>query len=138
MPASSRLARCLRPGLALGMGLVLALGALRAAAQAPQPPAELEQTLKTMLSAMQSRSLPDFVAAGDSTFKSTMTKEMLAGVSASLGPRLAQGYTDTFLGTVNQQGYTVYLWKIQFKDGKDDRVVTMAVKDGKVGGFFLR
>jgi hypothetical protein len=38
---------------------------------------------------------------------------------------------------LNQQGYTVYLWKLEFKDGKDDVLVTMAVRDGKVGGFWL-
>ncbi|HZI83469.1 MAG TPA: hypothetical protein VFF44_06115, partial [Casimicrobiaceae bacterium] len=91
-----------------------------------------------MLDAMQSGSLANFVAAGDASFKSTMTTEMLAGVSAQIGPRLSQGYTVTFLATLNQQGYTVYLYKLVFKDGKDDRLVTMAVKDGKVAGFFLR
>jgi hypothetical protein len=25
-----------------------------------------------------------------------------------------------------------------FKDGQDDRLITMAVRDGKVAGFFLR
>jgi hypothetical protein len=32
----------------------------------------------------------------------------------------------------------VYLWKLSFKDGQDDRLVTMAVKEGRVAGFFLR
>jgi hypothetical protein len=133
----SRLVSILRPSIAFG--LVFVLCAQSAAAQgAPQPPAELEHTLKTMLSAMQSQSLPDFVAAGDANFKSTMTKEMLASGSSRLAPRLARGYTDTFLGSLNQQGYTFYLWKLQFKDGQDDQLVTMQVKDGKVGGFFLR
>jgi hypothetical protein len=36
---------------------------------------------------------------------------------------------------LNQQGYIVYLWKLEFED---DRLVTIAVKDGKVSGFFLR
>jgi len=104
-------------------------------AQAPQ---QIETTMKNMLVAMQAKSLQKFIAAGDASFQQGMTQEMLDSVSAQLAPRLSQGYTSTFLGSLNQQGYTVYLWKVVFKDGKDDRVITMAVKDGKVGGFFLR
>jgi hypothetical protein len=123
------LRRCLR------LGLVLALAAESAFAQAPHG---LETTLKGMLSAVQSGSVADFVAPGDPGFKAGMTQSMLEGVRAQLGPRLAQGYTDTFLGTLKQEGYTVYLWKLEFKDGKDDRLVTMAVREGRVAGFSLR
>jgi hypothetical protein len=120
---------------ALAMALSCALVAPVAFAQAPP---EIETTMKNMLAAVQSKSLQNFIAGGDASFKQGMTQKMLDDVSAQLGPRLSQGYTSTFMATVNQQGYTVYLWKVLFKDGKDDRVVTMAVKDGKVGGFFLR
>ena len=136
----SRLVRhCLKNLYCLCIGVVLACAAASALAQAqPQPPAALDSTLRNMLAALQKNSLPDFVADGDAAFKSGMTREMLAGVSSQFGPRLAGGYTATFLGALNQQGYTVYLWKLAFKDGQDDRMVTMAVKDGKVAGFFLR
>jgi hypothetical protein len=118
----------------------LALCGTVALAQAPAQPqaAAMETTLRNMLTALQTNSLPDFVAAGDASFKSGATREMRASVSSQFGQRLAKGYTTTFLGTLNQQGYTVYLWKVVFKDGQDDRLVTMAVRDGKVAGFFLR
>lgn len=111
---------------------------LIAPAAVAQAPAQLETTMKAMLAAIQSKSLPDFMAAGDASFKAGMTQPMLDSVSAQIAPRLSQGYTSSFLGSLNQEGYTVYLWKLAFKDGKDDRLVTMAVRDGKVGGFFLR
>lgn len=130
-----RFLRTIRRARRAFLAIVLALTMQNAPAQAP---AEMEMTLKNMLAAVQSGSLTDFVAPGDASFKSGMTRQMLNGVAAELGPRLNAGYTSTFLGTLNQQGYTVYLWKLEFKDGKDDRVVTMAVRDGKVGGFFLR
>jgi hypothetical protein len=130
---------CLKTMHYVTLGVVLALAAAGVLAQAPtQSSAALETTLKNMLTALQTNSLPDFVAAGDASFKSGMTREMLAGVSGQFGSRLAGGYTTTFLGTLNQQGYTVYLWKPVFKDGQDDRLITMAVRDGKVAGFFLR
>lgn len=120
----------------LCLALVLVLAATTAFAQA-QAPAQLETTLKKMLTALQANSLRDFVAEGDASFKSGMTQDMLAGVSSQFAPRLSRGYTTTLLGTLNQHGYTVYLWKLVFKDGQDDLLVTMAVKDGKVAGFFL-
>jgi hypothetical protein len=104
-------------------------------AQAPQP---IETIMKSMLAATQANSLPDFVAAGDAAFQAGMTKPMLDSLSRQLGPRLRQGHTASFLGMLNQQGYTVYLWKLEFNDGKDDVLVTIAVRDGRVGGFWLR
>ena len=111
-------------------------GATHAAwAQAPQ---EIETTMKSMLAATQSKSLQEFVAGGDATFKATMSQPMLDSFSAQFAPRLKQGYTATFLARLNQGGYAIYLWKLEFKDGGDDRLVTLVVKDGKVSGFFLR
>lgn len=122
--------------------IVLFLGAVAqvAWAQAPQVPAppEVEATMKNMLSATQSKSLPDFVAGGDTTFKATMSQPMLDSFSAQFAPRLNQGYAASFLARLNQGGYQIYLWKLEFKDGGDDRLVTLVVKDGKVSGFFLR
>ena len=114
--------------------LLFALVSHLAWAQAPQP---IETIMKSMLAATQANSLPEFVASGDAAFQAGMTKPMLDSVNRQLGPRLRQGYTASFLSTLKQQGYTVYLWKLEFKDGKDDVLVTMSVRDGKVGGFWL-
>jgi hypothetical protein len=114
------------------------LFALLAPAGFAQVPAEIEATMKKMLSAVQAGSLADFVAAGDPGFRTGMTKPMLDSVSQQLAPRLRQGYAAAFLGKLNQQAFTVYLWKLEFKDGKDDVLVTLAVKGGQVGGFWLR
>jgi len=116
--------------------VLLVTSAMQAAlAQAPQ---EIETTMKNMLAATQTRSLADFVAGGDTKFQSTMSKPMLDSFSAQFAPRLKEGYTSSFLGRLNQGGYEIYLWKIEFKDGGDDRLVQLVVKDGKVNGFFLR
>jgi hypothetical protein len=138
-PFFRRLLMCLAPAL-LGLALALAPGASAQAPGpgAPQAAAGVESTLKNMLSALQSGSVADFVASGDASFKAGMTQPMLDQVRSQLAPRLSLGYTPTFLGTLNQHGYTVYLWKLQFKDGKDDLLVTMAMSGGKVAGFLLQ
>jgi hypothetical protein len=119
---------------ALAATLLFALLAPAALAQAPP---EIEATMKKMLSAVQAGSLADFVAAGDAELRAGMTKPMLDSLSRGLAPRLRLGYTAAFLGKLNQEGFTVYLWKLEFQDGRDDVLVTLAVKGGQVGGFVL-
>jgi hypothetical protein len=106
-----------------------------ALAQAPVP---VETTMENMLSAIQSDSLAAFVSAGDPAFKAGITEEIFHSISESLGSRLKQGYTAKFLTQLNQQGFTVYLWKLEFKDASDDVLVSAAIKDGNVSGFWLR
>jgi hypothetical protein len=115
--------------------LILGLPSHTALAQAPQP---AETIMKNMLSAIESNSLTDFVASGDPTFRSGMTQQILDSVRQSLASRLKQGYTAKFLTSLNQQGFTVYLWKLEFNDNNDDVLATIALKDGKVSGFWLR
>jgi hypothetical protein len=127
--------------LIISVTLFIAFASPLAFAQAV-PPAKASQaaesTMKSMISAIQANSLPDFIAPGDEPFQAGMTKEMLSSINQSLASRLTQGYTSTFLTKLNQQGFEVYVWKLEFKDGNDDVLVFMAVKDGKVGGFWLR
>lgn len=127
--------------LIISVALFLALGSPMVFAQVSQPaeaPQPAEGTMKSMISAIRANSLPDFVAPGDEPFQAGMTREMLSSINQSLASRLTQGYTSTFLTRLNQQGFGVYVWKLAFKDGNDDVLVFMAVKEGKVGGFWLR
>ena len=124
------------------LGRILFCGVLVASTVArvgwAQAPQEIEATMKNMLAATQSKSLTDFLAGADASFKSTITQAMLDSLSTQLAPRLNQGYTATFLARLNQGGAAQYLWKLEFKDGGDDRLVTLVVKDGKVTAFYLR
>jgi hypothetical protein len=134
--------RRFRPRWWTGIALALVIGALTQApyaqAQASQAPPAMEAAFKSMLAALQSGSLSDFVAPGDAAFQSGMNQAMLDGVRTRMAPRMSEGYTSTFLGMLVQEGYTIYLWKLSFKDGLDDRLVQIAVRDGKVAGFVLR
>ena len=103
-----------------------------------QAPVSVETTMENMLSAIQSNSLAAFVSSGDPAFKAGITEEIFDNISESLGSRLKQGYIAKFLTQLNQQGFTVYLWKLEFKDASDDVLVSAAIKDGNVSGFWLR
>lgn len=78
-----------------------------------------------------------FVAECDATMKAALTPTQLTQVSQSVGSRLKAGYEANYMGELKQRGFQVYLWQIRFKDGGDDLLATMSVKDGKVGGFYL-
>lgn len=105
-----------------------------AAAEAPGSP----ERFKKMIAAIENADYEAFVADGDPAFKAALTKPAFDGGTTRLLPRLRAGYTPTYLGELNQGGFTVHLWKLAFKDGKDDVLVSMALKDGKVGGFRLQ
>lgn len=115
--------------------LVLGLAPHVVLAQAPQP---VEAIMKKMFSAIENNSLTDFVASGDPAFQSGMTQEILDSIRQPLASRLKQGYTTTFLVKLNQQGFMVYLWKLELKDKSDDILASIAMKDEKVSGFWLR
>lgn len=97
-----------------------------------------EATLKKMLEAVKTKSYEDFLTEADDTVKAKLTKQMFEGVSGQVGPRLKQGYKTTYLSKLRKGEITVHLWKLEFSDGKDEALVTMAVKDGKVAGIFIQ
>lgn len=117
--------------------LVLFLGVAAQTGWAQAPP-DVEAMLNKMLTATESGSRSTFVADGDASFQTDITPAMFNSFSAQFAPRLKRGYTTTFLTQLRQEGYTVYVWKFEFKDGGDDLLFTLALKAGKVGGFFLR
>ena len=61
-----------------------------------------------------------------------------SAVSNQLAPRMKKGYECSYLGDLKQQGFHVLLWKLMFKDGGDDTLAKLALKDGKVAGFWLQ
>ena len=54
-----------------------------------------------------------------------------------MNKRTSGGYDITFLGELNQHGYQVFLYRLRFKDGGDDILGTMSLKDDKVGGIYF-
>jgi len=94
--------------------------------------------LDKLLKAVEADDYGSFVADGTDTFKAAITKERLEMVSTHLAPRMKKGYECTYLGELKQQGYQVVLWKMTYKDGGDDTLARLVLKDGKVAGFVLQ
>jgi hypothetical protein len=104
---------------------------------AAEPPADAQAASNKLLAAISSGDYAVFVADGDAAFKG-LKKEQFDAVAAQLGPRFKAGYTATYLGDLNQKGFKVTLWRLRFTDGGDDALATLSLKDGKIGGFWIK
>jgi hypothetical protein len=94
--------------------------------------------LDKLLKAVEANDYDSFVADGTAEVKAALTKQMLEGVSDQMAPRMKKGYDATYLGELKQSGCKVYLWRLVYKDGGDDTLAKLSLKDGKVAGFLLQ
>lgn len=116
------------------VAMLLAGSAFAVAGEAPKADQALAAKLIT---ALVNADYGSFVADGEATFKA-MKPDQFAAVAAKLSPVLKTGYEVTYLGSLNQRGYQVSLWKISLKAGGDDLMASLSLRNGKVGGFFIR
>lgn len=107
------------------------------AAQAA-PDAVTEKVFNNLLTAVIKADVEAFAVESDAAMKAAITNKIIETVSAQIAPRAKEGYKAEYLGMLNQQGFEVHLWRLVFKDGKDDILATLSMKDGKAGGFFLK
>jgi hypothetical protein len=90
-----------------------------------------------LVSAIISDDFGSFVADGSAAFQG-LKREQFEAVVSQLSSKLKNGYDLTYLGDLNQRGYEVTLWRIRFKSGGDDLLATLSMKDGKVGGYWIK
>lgn len=116
----------------------LVVATVTGAALAQQVRSPYETALHEMLAAIQANSYERFMALADARFRDGYTAKMFEEANQKLGQRLAKGYTDAYLTRLRQSEYAVYVWKVEFKDGGDDLLLTLFVKDRKISGFWTR
>jgi len=98
----------------------------------------VEKTLDRLLRAIEAGDREAFVVNATDQVKQGMTQQIMEVLKTQLGARLKKGYQATHLCQLNQRGHHVHLWKSTFVDAGDDVVFRLAIKDGKVAGFFLQ
>lgn len=91
-----------------------------------------------LIKAQLAKNYEAFIADGTLELKAALTKSQFDASSELMTKRCAGGYEVTPLGELNQKGYEVYLYRLRFKDGKDDMLGTLALKDGKVAGIYFK
>jgi hypothetical protein len=117
---------------------IAAAAALAIVSVQAEPSQRAQALFDNLMAATISNDYDAFVAQCDARMAAAITKQMLEGVSQQIAPRANKGYEVEYLGELNQQAHVVHLWRVRFKDGKDDVLATLSVKDGKAGGFFLK
>jgi hypothetical protein len=103
----------------------------------PQPDATANRSFNTLTSAMNRNDFNAFISLGEPAFKAGMSKADFEAASSQIAPRMRKGFESTYLGSMRQKGYQVYLWKYSFNDGGDDYLAQLSMRNGQVGGFFL-
>jgi hypothetical protein len=120
------------------VGLALAILAGGSAMLGAAEPAKEDAGLATkLITALENADYDAFVADGEAPFRQ-FKKEQFDVVAALLASKLHSGYEVSYFGDLKKQGYRVSLWKISFKNGSDDLLATLSVKEGKVGGFYIK
>jgi hypothetical protein len=117
------------------LAVAMLLGSSVATFAVDAPKADVALIAK-LVAAIVTSDYEAYVSVGDSDFRRLEKEEWEVGASR-LGPKLKAGHEISYLGELKQGGFRVILWKIRFKDGSDDALATLLVKEGKVGGFFL-
>jgi len=105
---------------------------------AAEPGETVRPIMDKLLKAVETNDYDSFVAEGTAELRASMTKQILEGVSTQMSPRMKKGYNITYLGELKQRGCQVHLWKLVYKDGGDDTLAKIVLKDGKVAGFWLQ
>ncbi len=100
--------------------------------------AQAEKIFKSLLAAQTAKDYDAFVADADDNLKAALTKTQFDASSNFMNKRTGGGYDTAFLGELNQHGYQVFLYRLRFKDGGDDMLATMSLKDDKVGGIYFK
>ena len=103
-----------------------------------QPDAATCAHFEQLMDAIEEGDYQSFVANGDKEFQAALSKAAFDVVAAQVAPREKAGYTATYLTQLSKGGFVVSVWKIHFGDGKDEMLAELSIRDGKVGGFFLR
>lgn len=120
--------------------LVVALALCAGVAHAqPAAAAQLSADLlfHQLLDAQATKNYDAFVAHGTTQLKAALTKTQFDASSDLMITRLEGGCDIDPLGELNQKGMEVYLYRLRFKDGGDDMLSTMALKNGQVAGIYF-
>ena len=100
--------------------------------------AKADEIFQRLLAAQLKKDYDAFIADGTDQIKAALSKTQFEAAANLVGARLKVGYDSTLLGELNQKGYTVYLYRLRFKDSGDDMLATLSLKDGKVGGIYFK
>jgi len=125
----------MRTSLYLVTYLVLSICGAQAQTESDQAAADLQ--FHKLLDAQEHKDYDAFVANGTLQLKAALTKTQFDASSDIMIGQMKDGYDIDSLGELNQKGYQVYLYRLHFKNGGDDMLGTLTLKNGQVAGIYF-
>ncbi len=99
---------------------------------------KIAQLFQDQITAIEINDLSSFVKNGTANFQD-FKKADFDKVDKEYLPLFKAGYESTYLTSLKQEGLQVYLWKLSFKNGRDDILVKLAInKENKIAGFWFQ
>lgn len=98
----------------------------------------VEQIFKSKMMSLVENNYKAYVENSTADF-SKITPQHFEKANVKWGSRLKKGYEATYLNVLKQDGYSVYLWKVSFKDGLDDSLVRVVMDhNGRIAGLWFQ
>ena len=110
-------------------------GAASQARAAGTAPAAAQGSLLKMIEAVKAESYEAFLVDADAQVKKQLSRQQFEGMCGLYSKALRKGYKLEYFGQLRQHEMNVFLWKITVVDEKDESLLRLAMKDGKVSGF---
>jgi RNA polymerase sigma factor (sigma-70 family) len=98
---------------------------------------DAQSLAEELLAAIESNDYDAFVAKGSPSFRAALGRPRLDAVSAALGGRLSHGRHVQTFGNVRRPRTTDWFFKIEFDDGGDDALCTLAMDGWQIAGFLV-
>ncbi|HEX7599719.1 MAG TPA: hypothetical protein VF518_15990, partial [Polyangia bacterium] len=98
---------------------------------------DAEPLVAELLLAVQNNDYDAFVAKGGASFKAGVRPAGFHGLSEWMGERLAHGHQPSLLGSVRRTETVDWFFKVEFADGADDALVSLAMDGWQVAGLLI-
>lgn len=99
------------------------------------PEKPIQEAVLASLEAVEADDYAGFAILGTDEHKAALKKEWFDKMVELRAGRLATGYNVAYLGDLKKGPYTVYLWKLVFKDGGIEWLGEISWKNGKMDGY---
>ena len=97
----------------------------------------VQREVQRLIKAICDRDYEAFISQGTLEHRATKKTEFVRGVTRYRS-RLLSGYDLTYLTSLRQNGNANHVWKLSPKDGSDDVIVRLILKDGVVHVFTIQ
>jgi len=105
--------------------------------QAANETKEEQAVLEQLLQALAEKDYEAFLSNGTTEFRENISEQAFDVVSTELGDLIGKGYTVEYIDELHQKGHIVHLWKITYRNSRENTLAKLVLVEGKTAGFWL-